>query len=114
MTVYGSSPWVKAFPKSRVPAYPKHRGADAADVVIIGGGLTGCATAFAFAAAGVKVTLLEAAQIGQGSSGSSSGWVNEDPGVGYADLERAIGGRGAKRAFQSSVTATTCTAPCRC
>ena len=101
MTTYGRSPWIQNFPKARVPAYPKHRGADAADVVIIGGGLTGCATAFALATAGVKVTLLEAAQIGQGSSGASSGWVNQDPGVGYADLERAIGGRGAKRAFQA-------------
>ena len=101
MTVYERSPWIQAFPKARVPSYPRHRGADAADVVIIGGGLTGCATAFAFAAAGVKVTLLEAAQIGQGSSGASSGWVSEDPGVGFADLERAIGGRGAKRAFQA-------------
>ena len=101
MTVYGSSPWLKQFPKSRVPARPKHRGADAADVVIIGGGLTGCATALAFATAGVKVTLLEAARLGQGGSGSSSGWVSDDPGVGYADLEKAIGARGAKRAFQA-------------
>ena len=101
MTAYGSSPWIKQFPATRVPAYPKHRGADASDVVIIGGGLTGCAAAYAFAAAGVKVTLLEAAQIGRGSSGSSSGWINQDPGIGFADLEAAIGLRGAKRAFQS-------------
>src|SRR4051794_33594033 len=101
MTVYAKSPWVQAFPKARVPAYPKHGGADAADVVIIGGGLTGCATAYAFAAAGVKVTLLEAGQIGRGSSGSASGWINEDPGVGFADLEQAIGLRDAKRAYQS-------------
>jgi glycine/D-amino acid oxidase-like deaminating enzyme len=101
MTNYGRSPWVQQFPKSRVPVFPRHRGADTADVVIIGGGLTGCATAYAFAMAGAKVTLLEAAQVGQGSSGSSSGWINEDPGVGFADLTQAIGARGAKRAFQT-------------
>jgi glycine/D-amino acid oxidase-like deaminating enzyme len=101
MTVYSRSPWIHQFPKSRVPSYPRYRGQTDADVVIIGGGLTGCATAYAFAAAGLKVTLLEAAQVGQGSSGSSSGWVSEDPGVGFADLERAIGLRGATRAFQS-------------
>src|SRR5580765_1738970 len=101
MTVYSRSPWIQAFPKARVPTYPKHRGADTADVVIIGGGLTGCAIAYAFAAAGVKVTLLEAAQIGHGSSGSASGWLNEDPGVGFADLEKAVGLRDAKRAYQS-------------
>jgi glycine/D-amino acid oxidase-like deaminating enzyme len=101
MTIYSRSPWIQAFPKARVPTYPKHRGADTADVVIIGGGLTGCATAYAFAAAGVKVTLLEAAQIGHGSSGSASGWLNEDPGVGFADLEQAVGLRDAKRAYQT-------------
>ena len=101
MTTYGRSPWVTQFPKARVPSFPRHRGADATDVVIIGGGLTGCATAYAFAAAGAKVTLLEAAQIGQGSSGSAPGWISEDPGVGFADLTQVIGPRGAKRAFQS-------------
>src|SRR4029077_13575617 len=45
MTAYGSSPWIKQFPSTRVPAFPKHSGADAADVVIIGGGLTGPAAA---------------------------------------------------------------------
>jgi glycine/D-amino acid oxidase-like deaminating enzyme len=100
MTTYGRSPWIQHFPKSRVPSYPRHRGSTAADVVIIGGGLTGCATAYAFAAAGVKVTLLEAAQVGRGSSGSASGWLNDDPGVGFADLEPAIGLRDAKRVYQ--------------
>jgi glycine/D-amino acid oxidase-like deaminating enzyme len=101
MTVYSRSPWIQQFPKSRVPAFPKHRGAANADVVIIGGGLTGCATAYAFTAAGAKVTLLDAGLLGHGSSGSSSGWLSDDPGVGFADLEQAIGLRGAKRAFQS-------------
>jgi glycine/D-amino acid oxidase-like deaminating enzyme len=101
MTVYATSPWVTQFPKSRVPAYPRYRGESSSEVVIIGGGLTGCATAYAFAAAGVSVTLLDAARIGRGSSGSSSGWISEDPGVGFADLEPLIGLRGAKRAFQS-------------
>jgi glycine/D-amino acid oxidase-like deaminating enzyme len=101
MTVYGSSPWLNEFPKSRVPSFPKHRGADDSEVVIIGGGLTGCVSAYAFAAAGAKVTLLDAAQIGRGSSGASSGWISEDPGVGFADLEQAVGLRGAKRAYQS-------------
>ncbi len=101
MTVYARSPWIQTFPKTRVPVFPRHRGADAADVVIIGGGLTGCAAAYAFATAGVNVMLLEAAQIGHGSSGSSSGWINDAPDVGFADLEHAIGPRGAKRAFQS-------------
>ena len=100
MTHYGTSPWISQFPAARAPEFPRQRGTTAADVVIIGGGLTGCATAYAFAAAGVKVTLLEAARIGQGNSGSSSGWLNEDPGIGFADLAQAIGARDAKRVFQ--------------
>jgi glycine/D-amino acid oxidase-like deaminating enzyme len=101
MTHYGTSPWISQFPAARVPAFPRQHGAMSTDVVIIGGGLTGCATAYALAAAGVKVTLLEAAQIGRGSSGSSSGWINEDPGLGCAELGQAIGGRGAARVFQN-------------
>jgi glycine/D-amino acid oxidase-like deaminating enzyme len=101
MTSYGRPPWIHRFPKSRVPAYPRHRGASDADVVIIGGGLTGCATAYAFAVAGVKVTLLEAAQIGRGGSGSASGWLNDDPGVSFADFAQSFGLRSATRAFQA-------------
>jgi glycine/D-amino acid oxidase-like deaminating enzyme len=100
MTSYGRSPWIQQFPKTRVPSYPRHRGGANADVVIIGGGLTGCATAYALSAAGVKVTLLEASQVGRGSSGSSTGWLNDDPGVGFADFEKAFGLRQATRAFQ--------------
>jgi gamma-glutamylputrescine oxidase len=101
MTFYNRSPWIHQFPKARVPAFPRHRGAAEADVVIIGGGLTGCAAAYAFAAAGVPAILLEAQQIGQGGSGFSSGWLGDDPGIGFADLEQAIGARNAKRALQS-------------
>jgi glycine/D-amino acid oxidase-like deaminating enzyme len=67
-TKYGHSPWLDAFPKARVPAYPQHRGTQNVDAVIVGGGLTGCLTAYAFAAAGVKVVLLEANRLGQGTT----------------------------------------------
>ena len=101
MTKYGRSPWVDAFPQSRVPAFPRQKGLLKADAVIVGGALTGCATAYAFAAAGVKVVLVEAGQIGRGNSGSSSGWIADEPGVDFVDLENAIGLRGARRAWQS-------------
>ena len=91
MTKYGTSPWVDLFPKSRVPAFPRHRGPIATDIAIVGGGLTGCAAAYAFAAAGIRVALVEQGQIGRGSSGSSSGWISDDPGVGFGALERALG-----------------------
>jgi glycine/D-amino acid oxidase-like deaminating enzyme len=101
VTKYGRSPWIDRFPKSRVPSLPKYRGSQRIDVVIIGGGLTGCASAYAFAAAGVKVLLLEAEQIGRGSSGSSAGTLAEDPGTRFMDLEKALGPRRARHAWQA-------------
>ena len=101
-TRYGRSPWIDRFPKSRVPSYPRLRGRIDTDVVIVGGGLTGCATAYAFAAAGIKVALVEAGQIGCASSGSSTGWIAADPGAAsFIDVERALGLRTARRAWQA-------------
>ena len=70
------------------------------EAVVVGGGLTGCTTAYAFAAAGLKVLLLEADQIGRGATAYSSGWIAEEPGVAFADLEKAVGLRGARYAWQ--------------
>jgi glycine/D-amino acid oxidase-like deaminating enzyme len=101
MTKYGRSPWIDEFPKSRVPSFPKYKGAQSTDVVVIGGGLTGCVSAYAFAAAGARVLLLEANQIGRGDSGFSSGWISDEPGVPFPVLEKTIGLRQARRAFHS-------------
>jgi glycine/D-amino acid oxidase-like deaminating enzyme len=100
-TRYGRSPWIDRFPKSRLPSYPRYRGPLTIDVAVVGGGLTGCATAYAFAAAGVKVALFEAGRIGQGSSGSSTGWIADDPGVSFADVEKMRGLRAARHAWRS-------------
>jgi len=100
-TTYGRSPWLDQFPKTRIPAHPQYRGARSVDAVIIGGGLTGCATAYALAAAGVKTVLLEEHRIGQGASGSAAGWIADDPGVPFADVEKALGRRSARQAFHA-------------
>jgi glycine/D-amino acid oxidase-like deaminating enzyme len=101
MTKYDRTFWLDQFPKSRIPSYPRHRGTTPTDVVIVGGGLTGCATAYAFAAAGVKPILLEEHQIGRGTTAFSSGWISENPGVAFGDIEKAIGLRNARFAWQS-------------
>jgi glycine/D-amino acid oxidase-like deaminating enzyme len=98
---YGQSPWLDWFPKSRVPGYPPYKGAAQRDVVVVGGGLTGCATAYAFAAAGVNVTLLEADRIGRGHTAGGAGWISAEPDVDFVTLEKAIGLRGARHAFQA-------------
>src|SRR3954471_24960054 len=99
--VYGRSPWVDRFPKSRVPAFPRYKGHSDIDVAIIGGGLTGCATAYAFAAAGVRVSLFESGRIGQGSSAASAGWITEEPSARFAEVDKVLGRRAARHAWNA-------------
>lgn len=101
VTRYGRSLWIDEFPKSRQPAYAKQRGALQADVAIVGGGLTGCTTAYACAAAGLKVALVEADRVGQGNGGRSTGWLSADPGVSFVAIEKAMGRRAARHAWQA-------------
>ena len=100
-TRYGISPWIDLFPKSRVPDYPRLRGSETADVVIVGGGLTGCATAYACAVAGIKTIVVEADRVGRGSAGRSAGLLLPEPGPSFRDIEQAHGLRAARTAFES-------------
>jgi glycine/D-amino acid oxidase-like deaminating enzyme len=99
-TRYGESPWIAEFPKTR-PAFPRLRGEHTCDVVIVGGGLTGCATAYACAMAGLETMLLESERVGQGSSGRSGGLLIADPGPLFRDVVKAHGLRAARRVFES-------------
>jgi glycine/D-amino acid oxidase-like deaminating enzyme len=107
MIRYGRSPWGDRFPASRVPSYPRHRATpsrgavDVVDVVIIGGGLSGCAAAYAFAAAGVNAVLLEADRIGRGNTMASVGWISDDPGVPFAEAANLLGVRIARHGFEA-------------
>ena len=67
----------------------------------MGGGLTGCVTAYAFATAGVDVALVEAAQIGRGNGGSAAGWIAEEPGVAFSALVKTHGAKAALRTWQA-------------
>jgi glycine/D-amino acid oxidase-like deaminating enzyme len=49
----------------------------APDVVVVGGGIVGCATAAFLAAEGVRVTLIESTEIAAGASGRNSGVVQQ-------------------------------------
>jgi glycine/D-amino acid oxidase-like deaminating enzyme len=101
MTKYGRSPWVDAFRRARVPSYPRQRGPLSTAVVVVGGGLTGCTTAYAFAAGGLDVVLVEADRVGGGSTGRASGWIGGDPGVSFVEVEKALGRAAARDAFRS-------------
>ena len=100
-TRYGTSPWIDRFPASRVPDYGRLRGNHTFDVVIVGAGLTGSATAYVCAAAGLKTLVLEAARVGRGSSGRSAGLLLPEPGPSFRDIEQAHGIRAARTAFES-------------
>ncbi len=48
---------------------------EAADVVVVGGGVIGCAVAYSLAARGARVTLLERAELAAQASGASAGML---------------------------------------
>jgi glycine/D-amino acid oxidase-like deaminating enzyme len=100
-TRYGISPWIDTFPRSRRPDYPRLRGELVADVVIVGGSVTGCATAYACAAAGLKPIVIEADRLGQGSSGRGAGLLLPEPGPSFRDVTERHGLRTARRIFES-------------
>jgi glycine/D-amino acid oxidase-like deaminating enzyme len=99
-TRYGVSPWIDTFPSTRRPDHPRLRGEHSADVVIVGGGLTGCATAYACAAAGLRPLVIEGNRLGFGSAGRSAGLLLPDPGVSFRDIVGAHGLRAARRVFE--------------
>lgn len=92
--------WLDRFPKSRRPTYPKLRGEIETDVAIVGGGLIGCACAWSFAAAGVKVVLLEASAIGAGATAGSEGLLREDFDASFRETAAAHGLRPARLLWQ--------------
>jgi glycine/D-amino acid oxidase-like deaminating enzyme len=88
------------FPRTRRPDYPRHRGDARTQVAIVGGGLTGCACAAAFAAAGIKVMLLEADRIGAGATARSAGLLRQDLDASFRASVSAHGVRTARHVWQ--------------
>jgi glycine/D-amino acid oxidase-like deaminating enzyme len=100
-TRYGVPYWLDRYPKARQPSYPRHRGALDVQVAILGGGLTGCSAAYVFAAAGVRVALIEGNRIGQGGSASCPGLLRLEPAVPFDTLKAQHGLRVARHLWQS-------------
>lgn len=69
-------------------------------MVVIGAGLTGCATAYACAAAGLTTVLLERDRVGHGRSGRSAGLMTPDPGPSFRDIADLHGLKAARRVFE--------------
>jgi glycine/D-amino acid oxidase-like deaminating enzyme len=63
--------WFDRVARTRRPSYAQLKGERQARVAIVGGGLTGCAIADAFASARISTIVLEADRVGAASSGNS-------------------------------------------
>jgi gamma-glutamylputrescine oxidase len=96
---YGIPPWTGAVPVKKRKEFPAFRGDITAPIVIIGGGMAGCMTAHACAAAGLKVMLLEAERIGQGGTSRASGFLSSEACESYRELEDRTGRRAARALF---------------
>ena len=89
--------WTNQHSKAREQRYPRLRGATAADVVIIGGGITGAEIAYTFADAGVNVVLLESKLIGHGSTAASTALLMQETDEDLGDLDKRYGRKRAER-----------------
>lgn len=95
----GVSPWVGRRPGAGGPALQRFRGDASADVVVIGAGLTGCATALALATTRRRVVLLEGDRVGRGGTAVASGLLLSVPDPSFQRVAGDLGLRRAKLAF---------------
>lgn len=93
--------WYDRFPQARRPAYPRHRQPLDTHVVIVGGGLTGCACACTLAAARVPVVLLEADRLGAAGTAGSLGLIREDFDTPFTATMSGYGLRAARTMWQA-------------
>jgi glycine/D-amino acid oxidase-like deaminating enzyme len=75
--------------------FPRLRGSAAADVVVVGAGVTGCACALALAQHGADVVVLEAGETAAGASGRNGGFASAGTGLAPGAAAEAIGMRSA-------------------
>jgi len=101
-TRYGVSPWAAALPAAKRPAYPRVSDDLDIPVAIVGGGIAGASAAYAFAAAGVRVVLLEADRLGGAGTAACAGHVLAEPGGDFLELEARLGRRAARAVWQST------------
>lgn len=99
MPGYGSRYWADRTADHRRRPYPRFRGDATADVVVIGGGLTGCAAAYALASAGLDVVLVEAERLAGGATAGAIGAILPQPDAEFVSAEELAGVRPARAAW---------------
>ncbi len=75
---------------------PRSRFDGRAEVVVIGGGVTGCSCALTLAERGVRVRLYEAREIAGGASGRNGGFALRGAAAPYDEVRRDLGDEGAR------------------
>jgi glycine/D-amino acid oxidase-like deaminating enzyme len=86
--------------------YRRLEGIHHADVVIVGGGITGAGIAYIFASAGIRVVLVEAALVGRGSTGASTALLMQETDEELSGLAKRYGRARAERIWELSRSAT--------
>jgi glycine/D-amino acid oxidase-like deaminating enzyme len=99
---FGARYWADRTADSRRRSYPRFRGQHTADVVVIGGGLTGCASAYALAAAGLDVVLVEAGRLASGGTAGGIGAIVPESDGWFRDVEPAAGRKAARAGWQEA------------
>jgi glycine/D-amino acid oxidase-like deaminating enzyme len=79
--------------------YPALRQDAAADVAVLGAGITGALVAYELSRAGIDVIVVDRADVASGSTAASSGLLLYDTDASLADLARTIGDDGAARVY---------------
>jgi glycine/D-amino acid oxidase-like deaminating enzyme len=102
MPGYGSRYWADRTGPARRRTFPKIRGEHTADVVVIGGGLTGCTAAYGLAAAGLDVILLEGDRLANGATAGSPGVVISEPDTRFRSVEQLAGRRVARSGWMEA------------
>ena len=98
-TRYGIPPWLDAVPAKKRREFPSFRGVITHPVVVAGGGMSGAMTAYACAAAGLKVIMVEAERVGLGGSGYATGMLSGEAAESYREVEARHGRRAARAMF---------------
>ena len=98
---FGRPVWISRS-ASRTQRYSTFSGNHATTVAIVGGGFTGALVAHAFASAGIATTVLEAEEVGRGSTAASSALLLQEPDLELAKLAGRYGTATARRLWQMS------------
>jgi glycine/D-amino acid oxidase-like deaminating enzyme len=88
------------------PKYPRLSGMHNADVVIVGGGITGAGIAHVLAEAGIQVVLVEAGRVGRGSTAASTALLMQETDESLGALQHRYGRARANRIWELSHNAT--------